>query len=54
MSIDGVIRKMVAGKRPNGKVPMIRAKHPGTPVRMTSAPTPEHNLYKRTDNKRVI
>lgn len=54
MSIDGVIRKMTAGKRPNGKVPMINTATRGTPVRMTSAPTPKHNLYKRTDNKRVI
>jgi hypothetical protein len=54
MSIDSTMRRLAAGKRPNGKVPMINAKHPGTPVRFTSAPTPRHNLYKRTDNKRII
>lgn len=54
MAIARPIRRMTAGKRPNGRVPMINAKHRGTPVRFISAPTPEHNLYKRTDNKRVI
>jgi len=54
MSIDSVMRKGAAGKRPNGKVPMINVKHNMTPVRFTSAPTPRHNLYKRTDNKRII
>jgi hypothetical protein len=54
MSIDRTMRRLQAGKRPNGRVPMLNARHPGTPVRFTSAPTPTHNLYKRTDNKRVI
>lgn len=54
MSIDRTIRRMTSGKRPNGKVPMLNARHAGTPTRFTSAPTPRHNLYKRTDNKRII
>lgn len=54
MSIDRTMRKLIAGKRPNGRVPMVGARHPGTPVRMVSAPHTTVNLYKRTDSKRVI